>query len=230
MFICGKCSALASWETRSTVTVACVWLLMEGGGSQPRAFLCNNFNEERLVKIQLCSLGGPGRLSLSHPETPQSLAATHLPEPSPRQPLAGLPPCLPACSAISDSLAPGLRCPWGYPATIEEWVTFSFSRASSQPRDQTHISCVSCIGRRILYHSATWESASLIQFSPVAQSCPTLCHPMNRSTPGLPVHHQLPEFTQTHVHRVRDAIQPSHPLSSPFPPAPSPSQHQGLFQ
>ena len=55
----------------------------------------------------------------------------------------------------------------------------------------------------------------LVQFSSVAQSCPTLCDPMNRSTPGLPVHHQLPEFTQTHVHRVGDAIQPSHPLSSP---------------
>ena len=62
------------------------------------------------------------------------------------------------------------------------------------------------------------------------QSCPTLYDPMNRSTPGLPVHHQLPEFTQTHVHRVGDAIQPSHPLSSPSPPAPNPSQHQGLFQ
>ena len=59
-----------------------------------------------------------------------------------------------------------------------------------------------------------------------AQSCQTLCDPMNRSTPGLPVHHQLLEFTQTHVHRVSDAIQPSHPLSSPSPPAPTPSQHQ----
>ena len=68
------------------------------------------------------------------------------------------------------------------------------------------------------------------QFSSVTQSCPTLCDPMNRSTPGLPVHHQLPEFTQTHAHRVSDAIQPSHPLSSPSPPAPNPSQHQGLFQ
>ena len=67
-------------------------------------------------------------------------------------------------------------------------------------------------------------------FSSVAQSCPTLCDPMNRSTPGLPVHHQLPGFTQIHVHRVGDAIQPSHPLSSPSLPAPSPSQHQGLFQ
>ena len=60
------------------------------------------------------------------------------------------------------------------------------------------------------------------QIRSVAQSCPTLCDPMNRSTPGLPVHHQLPEFTQTHVHRVSDAIQPSHPLSSPSPPAPNP--------
>ena len=68
------------------------------------------------------------------------------------------------------------------------------------------------------------------QIRPVAQSCPTLCDPMNRSTPGLPVHHQLPEFTQTHVHRVSDAIQPSHPLASPSPPAPNPSQHQSLFQ
>ena len=62
------------------------------------------------------------------------------------------------------------------------------------------------------------------------QSCLTLCDPMNRSTPGLPVHHQLLEFTQTHVHQVRDAIQPSHPRSSPSPPAPNPSQHQSLFQ
>ena len=56
------------------------------------------------------------------------------------------------------------------------------------------------------------------------------CDPMNRSMPGLPVHHQFPEFTQTHVHRVSDAIQPSHPLSSLSPPPPNPSQHQGLFQ
>ena len=60
--------------------------------------------------------------------------------------------------------------------------------------------------------------------------CPTVCDPMNRSTPGLPVHHQLLEFTQTHVHRGGDAIQPSDPLSSPSPPAPNPSQHQSLFQ
>ena len=69
-----------------------------------------------------------------------------------------------------------------------------------------------------------------VQFSSVAQSCPNLCNPMNRSMPGLPVYHQLPEFTQTHVHQVGDAIQPSHPLSSLSPPAPNTSQHQGLFQ
>ena len=76
----------------------------------------------------------------------------------------------------------------------------------------------------------TAKKMGSVQFSSVAQSCLTLCDPMNRSTPGLPVHHQLPEFTQTHVHRVSDAIQPSHPLSSPFPLAPNPSQHQSLFQ
>ena len=70
----------------------------------------------------------------------------------------------------------------------------------------------------------------LVQFSSVAQSCPTLCNPMNRSIPGLPVHHQLPESTHTHVHCVGDAIQPSHPLSSSSPHALNLSQHQGLFK
>ena len=74
-----------------------------------------------------------------------------------------------------------------------------------------------------------WRQNS-VQFSSVAQSCPTLCDPTDYSTPGLPVHHQLPEFTQTHVHWVSDAIQPSHPLSSPSPPAFRLSQHQSLFQ
>ena len=69
-----------------------------------------------------------------------------------------------------------------------------------------------------------------VQFSSVNQSCSTLCNPMNCSTPGLPAHHQLPEFTQTHVHGASDAIQPSHPLSSSSSPAPNPSQHQSLFQ
>ena len=71
---------------------------------------------------------------------------------------------------------------------------------------------------------------SLVQFSSVAQSRQTLCNPMNCSTPGPPVHHQLPEFTQIYVHQVGDAIQPSHLLSSPSPPAPNPSQHQSLIQ
>ena len=81
-------------------------------------------------------------------------------------------------------------------------------------------------------HIRRWlsQSAASIQFSSVTQSCPTLCDPMNHSTPGLPVHHHLPEFTQTHVHWVGDAIQPSHPLLSPFPHDPNPSQNQSLFQ
>ena len=74
------------------------------------------------------------------------------------------------------------------------------------------------------------STISSVQFSSVAQSCPTLCDPMNLNTPGLPVYHQLPEFTQTHVHRVGDAIQPSHPLLSPSPHAFNLSHHQGLFQ
>ena len=75
--------------------------------------------------------------------------------------------------------------------------------------------------------SVIFQLAS-VRFSSVTQSYLTFCNPMNRSTPGLPIHHQLPESTHTHVHRVGDAIQPSHPLSSPSPPAPNPSQHQGF--
>ena len=87
----------------------------------------------------------------------------------------------------------------------------------------------SVCSQRVIHDWVTLLSVSL-QFSSVSQSCPTFCDPMNRSTPGLRVHHQLPEFTQTHVHWVSDAIQPSYPLSSPSHPAPDPSQHQGLFQ
>ena len=71
---------------------------------------------------------------------------------------------------------------------------------------------------------------SSVQFSSISQSCPTLCDPMNCSMPGLPVHQLYPEFTRIHVHQVSDAIQPSHPLSSPSPPVLNPSQHQSLFQ
>ena len=82
-------------------------------------------------------------------------------------------------------------------------------------------------GHLWLIHVDVWQQSNqyckAIQFSSVTQSCPTLCDPMNRSMPGLPVHHQLPEYTQNRVHRVSDAIQPSHPRSSPSPPAPNPS-------
>ena len=87
--------------------------------------------------------------------------------------------------------------------------------------------------KQLPQHSIFWKTASQfgsVQFSSVAQSCPCLCDPMNHSMPSLPVHYQPPESTQTHIHRVSDAIQPSHPLSSPSPSAPNPSQHQSLFQ
>ena len=109
-------------------------------------------------------------------------------------------------SVMSDSSPPhGLQptrllCPWDFPGK------------------STGVGC----------HCLLWINS--YQFSSVAQSCPILCDLMNRSTPGLPVHHHLPEFTQTHIHRVSDAIQPSHPLASSSPPAPNPSQHQSLFQ
>ena len=104
------------------------------------------------------------------------------------------------CDPMDCSL-PGSSIHWIFQATVLEWVPFPSPS---------------------LVHS--------VQFSSVAQSCPTLCNPMNRSTPVLSVHHQLLELTQIHVHRVGDAIQTSHPLSSPSPPAPNPSQHHGLFQ
>ena len=88
----------------------------------------------------------------------------------------------------------------------------------TQESNQSLLHC-----RQILYELSYKGSLNSVQFSSVAQSCPILCDPMNHSTPGLPVQHQLPEFTQTHVHWVRDAIQPSHPLLSPSPPAPPPS-------
>ena len=91
------------------------------------------------------------------------------------------------------------------------------------------------IGNVLFFKSTLWYYIILChkhsdQIRSVTQSCPTLCDPMNYSMLGLPVHHQLPEFTQTHVHRVGDAIQPSHLLSSPSPLATNPSQHQSLFQ
>ena len=110
-----------------------------------------------------------------------------------------------------------------------------FSAADSTGGTSLHImlsvSHVRCVSQdNILNLTRNCQIALQVQFSSVTQSCPTLCNPMNHSMPGLPVHHQLPEFTQTHVHRVGGAIQPSHPLSSPSPPVPNPSQHQSLFQ
>ena len=131
--------------------------------------------------------------------------------------------CAPSCPTLFN------LCPWDSPGRNTARVAISSSRGSSQPRDQTHVSSIAYIAGRFFITRANWEALSQSVTS-VAQSCLTLCDPMNRSTPGLPVHHQLPEFTQTPVHRVGDAIQPSHPLSSPSPPASNPSQHQGLFQ
>ena len=122
-------------------------------------------------------------------------------------------------------------CPWDSPGKNTRVGCHFFLQGIFPPRDWTHVSCVSCIGRQALYNWATWEAPKGIIFSSVsAQSCPTLCNPMNHSTPGLPVHHQLPESTQTHAHWVSAAIQPSHPLSSPSPLVFNLSQRQGLFQ
>ena len=118
------------------------------------------------------------------------------------------------------SLSP--RCPLSIPTAHESHFhlirNYIKNRVMYHPTDIHHVKC----------HGPSLEVGNNYStgrsFSSIAQSCLTLCNPMNHSTPGVPVHHQLPEFTQTHVHQVGDAIQPSHPLSSPSPPAPSPSQ------
>ena len=130
-----------------------------------------------------------------------------------------------------DCSLPGSSVRGSLQARILEWVTITFT----SPRDLPNPG----IEPRSPALQVDYLPAELPvkpkelwlehMFSSVAQSCPTLCGPINRSTPGLPVHHQLPEFTQTHFHQVSDAVQPSHPLLSPSP-APNPSQHQSLFQ
>ena len=111
------------------------------------------------------------------------------------------------------------------------WITSTFWEVHWQRKWRTEPEKWNCYSMLMTYWEVVRQKSQIrILCSSVAQSCPTLCDPMNRSTPGLPVHHQLPEFTQTHVHWVGDAIQPFHPLSSPSPPAPNPSQHQSLFQ
>ena len=114
---------------------------------------------------------------------------------------------------------------WRKTTLVREWNVLQTSLFTTPPRN------FKLVGTSV-QHILKWHpiSFSSIQFSSVAQPCPTLCNPMNRSSPGFPVHHQLPEFTQTHVYRVSDAIQPSHPLLSPSPPAPNPFQHRSLFQ
>ena len=135
---------------------------------------------------------------------------------------------------MSDSLRPhGLQPtrllrPWDFPGKGTGVGCHSLLQEIF-PTQGLNLGLLHC--RQTLYHLSHQGSPNLkFQFNSGAQSCLTLCDPMNCSTPGLPVHHQLPEFTQTHINQVSDAIQPSHPLSSPSPPAPNPSQHQGLFQ
>ena len=149
-------------------------------------------------------------------------------------PLLLLPPIPPSIRVSSDESTLHITWPkyWSFSFSISPSNEYSglisllskgLSKVFSNTKVQKH-------------HFFFWCSAFFIvqlshpSVSSVTQSCPTLCDTMNCNTPDLPVHYQLPEFTQTHVHRVSDAIQPSHPLSSPSPPAPNPSQHQGLFQ
>ena len=123
---------------------------------------------------------------------------------------------------------------WRMSPSIRQPTICEFLAKGTLKRNNAHLIVLSLRAQGVyLIQSQSqknWLLIFLVQFSSVAQSCPILWDPMNRSTPGLPVHHQLPEFTQTHIHRVSDAIQPSHPLSSPSPSAPNPSQHQSLFQ
>ena len=134
------------------------------------------------------------------------------------------------CSVMSDSLQLHGLCSHRIPqARILEWGVVPFSRGSSQPRDRTQVSHIAG-GFFTSWVTREGKPLDILQFSSVAQSSPTLCDPMDHSTPAFPVHHQLPGLAQTHVHQVSDAIQPSHSLSSPSPPAFNLSQHQGLFK
>ena len=114
---------------------------------------------------------------------------------------------------------------WAFPVL---WPLMSFPNVLAYCVQHFH-SIIFQDLKQLNWNSIT-SSTHLIQFILFAQPCPTLCDPMNHSTPGLPVHHQLPEFTQIYVHWVGHANQPSHPLSPPFPPAPNPSQHHSIFQ
>ena len=129
-----------------------------------------------------------------------------------------------------------LSCVWLFatPWTAARQASLSITDSRSLPKLMSIESVMPSnhliLCRPLLLPPSIFPSISSVQFSSVAQLCPTLCDPMNHSTPGLPVHHQLPESTQTHVHWVGDAIKPSYPLSSPSSPALNLSQHQGLFK
>ena len=124
-------------------------------------------------------------------------------------------------------LSPGLLSR-EQPVFLHDTIIFFFFKFYRKIVDLECCVNFSCTAKWLRYTYVFFHM--LFQFSSVTQSCLTLGDPIDCSTPGLSVHHQLPEFTQTHVHRVGDAIQASHPLSSPFPLAPNPSQHQGLFK
>ena len=133
--------------------------------------------------------------------------------------------CLTLCD-LMDCNPPDSSILWISQTGILEWLAIPFYRFF-QPRDQTR---VSHIAGRFFTNWATTEALLVYQFSSVAQLCPILCNPMDCSIPGFPVHHELPELTQTHVYWVGDAIQPSHPLLSPSPSVFNDSQNQGLFK
>ena len=138
--------------------------------------------------------------------------------------------CPTLCDPMDYSL-PGFSIHRIFQARVLEWVAIYFTRGSTWHKDQIWVSRIAGRGvtLRATMSSHMHSQFSSVQFSSVAQLHPTLCEPMNLSMTSLPVHHQLPEFTQTHVHRIGNAIQPSHPLPSPSPPAFNLSQHQGVF-
>ena len=133
--------------------------------------------------------------------------------------------CLTLWDPIDWSL-PGSSVRGVFQARILGWVAISFS---GRGIFLTHL-LWNYISITIQFSSCTFGRLSSVHFNSVTLSCPTLCDPMDCSTPGFPVHHQIPELTQTQVHWVDDAIQPSHPLSSPSPPTFNLFQHQGLFK
>ena len=147
------------------------------------------------------------------------------------RPLLLLPPICPSIRVFSNESILHIRWPkyWSFRFSISP--SNEYSGLISFRMDWWDLQAVQGTLKSLLQHHISKASIlDSVQLTSVAQSCLTLCNPMNCSTPGLPVHHQLPEFTQTQVQQVSDAIQPSHPLSSPSPPAPNLSQHQSLFQ